>query len=753
MRTKLIILTILLSGFLATSCQTEKKKTQENITKTTVPVEKIDSLINLMTLEEKIGMIHASSSFTSGGVARLGIPELVMSDGPHGVRHEHGRGWFALEDADDKATYLPVGICLASTWNRELGYKYGEVLGNEAKERGKHVILGPGVNIIRSPLNGRNFEYLSEDPYLTAEMAVGYIKGVQSQGTASCVKHFAANNQETDRHRIDVIVSKRALHEIYFPAFKAAAQKAGAWSFMGAYNKINGQHTTHHSYLNNEILKGEWAFDGAVISDWGSVNDTREALLYGTDIEMGTELIKSFHNPDYDDFYMAKHAVKMIKSGEVDEQVVNDKVRRILKLMYRTTALGKHEPGKRNVPEHQQLALKVAQEGIVLLKNDGLLPLDKNKLSTVAVIGHNATRLFAQRGGSSQVKPLYEITPLAGIQNFLGDEVEILFAEGYEPYYDESLFRDASGEAASQSRANKKNVEVAKEANQGLIRDAIALAQKADVVIFVGGWIHGHDGMPWGEGTYDAEARDKLNMKLPFGQEDLIREISRANKNTVVVLKGGSNVEMENWLPEIPAYLHAWYAGMEGGTAIAQILFGEVNPSGKLPMSFANSHLDYPSHAVGEFPGNKTVQYTEDIYVGYRYFDTKGKEVTFPFGFGLSYTSFEFSDLVLTKMEDKVFVECAVTNTGNRAGAEVAQVYVHPKSPSVDRPLKELKGFEKVSLEPGETAKLKIELDHSAFSFYHPEKLEWTLEPGLFEIAVGSASNNLPLKGTVELTQ
>ncbi len=310
MKTKLIIAAILLSGFLAISCQTGKQKNHEKITKTTVPVEKIDSLINLMTLDEKISMIHASSSFTSGGVARLGIPELVMSDGPHGVRHEHGRGWFALEDADDKATCLPVGISLASTWNRELGYKYGEVLGNEAKERGKHVILGPGVNIIRSPLNGRNFEYLSEDPYLTAEMAVGYIKGVQDQGIATCSKHFAANNQETDRHNIDVIVSKRALHEIYFPAFKAAVQQGGAWSIMGAYNKINGQYTTHHEYLNNVVLKGEWGFDGAVISDWGSVNDTREALIYGTDIEMGTELVKSFHNPDYDDFYLARHAKK-----------------------------------------------------------------------------------------------------------------------------------------------------------------------------------------------------------------------------------------------------------------------------------------------------------------------------------------------------------------------------------------------------------------------------------------------------------
>jgi beta-glucosidase len=729
----------------ATGCkQAANNKTEDPMN------SKVNELLSKMTLDEKLSLIHASSSFTSGGVSRLGIPELVMSDGPHGVRHEHGRGWFALENADDRATYLPVGICLASTWNKNLGYEFGVVLGNEAKERGKNIILGPGVNIIRSPLNGRNFEYLSEDPFHAAAMAVGYIKGVQEQGVASCVKHYAANNQETDRHNIDVIISKRALHEIYFPAFKAAVQEANVWSVMGAYNKVNGQYTTHHKYLNNVVLKGDWGFDGVVISDWGSVKDTREALLYGTDIEMGTELLKSFSNPDYDDFYLAKHAKKMIEDGDIDESVVDEKVKRVLRLMYRTTALGNHAPGKRNVPEYQQLALKVAQEGIVLLKNDGLLPFDKKEIKTLAVIGHNAKRKFAERGGSSQVKPFYEITPFEGIQKLVGDHVEIIFAEGYEPYYDESLFRSYTSEVASQSRDNKKSADLAKTANAKLLQEAIEIAKSADAVIFVGGWIHGHDGMPWGEGTYDAEARDKLNLKLLFGQEKLIQEINKVNKNTAVVLWGGSNVEMNNWLPETRAYLHAWYPGMEGGTALAQILFGEVNPSGKLPMTFANSHLDYPSHSVGEFPGKNTVKYTEDIYVGYRYFDSKNKEVVFPFGYGLSYTTFGFSDLKLTKKDNKVIVQFTVTNTGKRTGAEVAQVYVHQKQCSVDRPVKELKGFEKVTLNPGESAKVNIELDESAFSFYHPEKLKWVLEPGLFEISTGSASNNLPLKGTIE---
>jgi len=743
-----VFIFILLTGCLMLiSCQSNQPNRG---TPVEVSDEKLDSLITLMTLDEKLGLLHASSSFTSGGIPRLDIPELVFSDGPHGVRHEHGRGWFALEDADDKATYLPVGICLSSTWNKNLGHQYGKVLGNEAKERGKHVLLGPGLNIIRSPLNGRNFEYLSEDPFLTGAMGVGYVQGLQEQGVSACPKHYAANNQETDRHNIDAIISKRALHEIYFPAFKAVVQDGGAWTIMGAYNKINGQYTTHHEYLNNVVLKGEWEFDGVVISDWASVKDTREALLYGTDIEMGTELLRDFQNPVYEDFYLANPAKEIIESGEIDERFVDDKVRRVLRLMYRTTALSDHGQGKRNVPEHQETALEVAREGIVLLKNEGLLPLDKKEIKTLAVIGHNANRLFAERGGSSQVKPLYEITPLKGIQDLVGEDVDVIFAEGYEPYYDESLFRDTTGDAASQSRENQQDVDLARTANQKLMQEAIDLAEKADAVIFVGGWIHGHDGMPWGMGTYDAEARDKLNLKLIFGQEELIKEINSVNDNTAVVLMGGSQVEMDNWLPDTPAYVHAWYPGMEGGKAIAEILFGEVNPSGKLPVTFANSHEEYPSHSIGEFPGDGTVAYTEDIFVGYRYFDSHEKEVVFPFGFGLSYTSFAFSDLKVTKKDGNVMVQCTVTNTGNREGAEVVQVYVHPKSPSVERPIRELKGFEKVHLDSGASTTVTIELDDSAFKYYHPEELKWMLESGIYEIHVGNSSRDIKLAENVE---
>ncbi|HAA16495.1 MAG TPA: glycosyl hydrolase, partial [Cytophagales bacterium] len=426
----------------------------EGLTKTTATVDDIDSLIAAMTLEEKMGMIHASSSFTSGGVPRLGIPELIMSDGPHGVRHEHGRDWVPDDTDEDMNTYLPTGIALASTWNRELGYRYGTVLGNEAKARGKHIILGPGLNIIRSPLNGRNFEYLSEDPFLTAQMGTGYIQGVQAQGIATCVKHYVANNQETDRFTIDAIVSERALREIYLPAFKAGVE-ADAWTFMGAYNLINGQHATHHEYLINEVLKGEYGFGGAVISDWGAVNDTKEALIYGNDIEMGTDL-SMLPNPNYDKFYTANAGIKMVNSGEVDETVIDDKVRRILQVMFKTPALGNASGGALNAPEHQEIARKVAEEAVVLLKNENnLLPLSREEIKTLAVIGHNANRKFAERGGSSQVKALYEITVLEGIQKLVGDGVEVVFAEGYQP--------------------NEKN-----QADGALASEAIAVAENAD---------------------------------------------------------------------------------------------------------------------------------------------------------------------------------------------------------------------------------------------------------------------------------
>ena len=739
---------LLLATFVSCS---DKSPNSGNLNSTDISSEKIEGLLTKLTLKEKLALIHASSSFTSGGIPRLNIPEIAMSDGPHGVRPEQGRSWSRVENADDQATYLPTGITLASTWNKSLGVQYGRVLGSEAKERNKNIILGPGINIIRSPLNGRNFEYLSEDPYLTAQMAIGYVSGVQENGVAACAKHFVANNQETNRSSVDAQVSKRALHEIYLPAFKSVVQDANVWSIMGSYNKVNGQFATHHEYLVNAILKNEWGFDGVLISDWASVKDTKEALLFGTDIEMGTELVKSFDNPDYDGFYLADAAEKMIESGEVEESVVDDKVRRILKLMMRSTVLAEYGKGSRNTEEHQKTALQVAQEGIILLKNDQILPIKSTEKKTIAVIGHNAIRKFASRGGSSQVNALYEITALEGIQKIAGDQYKIVFSEGYEPYFDENNFRKDNVQTAAQTKVNDVKVAASKKSNQKLVKDAVAIAKKADYVIFVGGWIHGFEGYPWGEGTFDSEARDKVNLKLTFGQEELIQELTKVNKNVISVLYGGSQVEMNNWLPKVKAYIHTWYPGMEGGTALAQILFGEVNPSGKLPVTFANSHNDYPSHKIGEFPGSASVDYKEDIFVGYRYFATENINVPFSFGFGLSYTNFTFSNLKTSKDKSDIIVTCDITNTGKMAGYEVLQLYLHQKNPSVKRPKIELKGFEKTWLEPNQTKTISFTLKEDAFKLFNEELTNWILENDDYTILIGNSSTHTPLKTTIKL--
>lgn len=715
------------------------------------PNEKIEDILSQLTLKEKLTLCHASSAFTSGGVPRLGIPEMVMSDGPHGVRHEHSRDWSLDTNADDKSTYLPTGITLSSTWNRNLGFSYGAVLGNEAKHRGKDIILGPGINIIRSPLNGRNFEYLSEDSYLTAQMAVGYIKGVQKQGVAACAKHFAANNQETNRAIVDTIVSKRALQEIYFPAFKAAVKDAGVWSIMGAYNKLNGQYTTHHAYLHS-VLKSDWNFDGALISDWASVKDSKEALIYGTDIEMGTELLRTFDHPDYEEFYLAKEAEELIQSGEISESFVDDKVRRILKLMFRSTVLGTHTNGKRNTAEHQKIALQVAQEGIVLLKNDGVLPLKASSKQKIAVFGHNAIRKFAHRGGSSQVNALYEVTALEGIKSIAGPEFTVDFEPGYEPYFDEHDYRKVNIQSAAQPRSKSNAVEkVHSESSHLMLKEkALALANQSDIIVFVGGWIHGLDGFEWGDATFDAEARDKLNLTLPFGQEELISELQKLKKKVIVVLYGGSQADM-TWLSESNAYLHVWYPGMEGGTALAQILFGEINPSGKLPVTFANSVDEFSSHSIGEFPGDESVHYHEDIFVGYRHFATKQIPVAFPFGFGLSYTSFAFSDLELFIQDDELLqVSCNVANTGMIAGFEVVQLYVNQQNPSIERPAIELKGFDKVWLEPNEKKNVRFSIHRDDLKFFHPEK-KWLFESDWYTFFLGNSSSNLPLSKRIYL--
>lgn len=686
---------------------------------------KITKLIKKMTLEEKIGMIHACSSFTSGGVKRLHIPELTTSDGPHGVRVEHGRGWDVVPNADDAGTYLPTGNTLAATWNPQLGVAFGNVLGSEAKYRGKDVILGPGINIIRTPLNGRNFEYLSEDPFLISKMAVGYIQGVQGQGISACVKHFAANNQETNRDNIDVEMSERALREIYLPGFKAAVTVGKVNTLMGAYNQFRGQFCTHNDYLINKILKGEWGFKGVVISDWGAVHDTKQALLNGTDLEMGTDLSMMPH-PDYNKFFLADPALQLVKTGAVPVSVVDDKVRRILRIMFKTHMMGngKRTPGAYNTRDHQLTARKIAEEGIVLLKNEEhILPLSAGKVKTIAVIGENADRPNAYGGGSSQVKAKYEITPLQGLKNLLGTSVQLNYVQGY---------KIARGQKADDQ----------------MIQQAADAAAKADIAIVVGGWTHGYDYNVWGDNAYDAESVDKPDMNMPFGQDDLIRAVLRANPKTIVVLMGGGGIDMSRWVDRTPAIIQAFYPGMEGGTALAEILFGKVNPSGKLPMTLPKKLRDVPAEKLGEYPGkNGVVHYNDDIFVGYRYYDTYDVVPQFAFGHGLSYTTFKYDGLSVQNGKTATFT---IKNTGKVAGAEVAQLYVSKVGSTIKRPVKELKGFQKIFLKPGESRKITLTLTDDAYKYYNEQRKQWVTEPGKYDILVGSSSRDLRLRAEVE---
>ncbi|MFD1875597.1 glycoside hydrolase family 3 C-terminal domain-containing protein [Hymenobacter bucti] len=709
---------------------------------------KIEALLKQLTLEEKVHMIHANSAFAAGGVPRLGIPEIMTSDGPHGVRPEQGRSWKPVDSPSNAGTYMPTNNTLASTWNPALGYAYGTVLGQEANFRGKDIILGPGINIIRTPLNGRNFEYLSEDPFLVSKMVVGYIKGVQDQGVSACVKHFAVNNQETHRSDVDVNVSERAMREIYLPGFRAAVQQAGVYTLMGAYNKFRGQYTTHNEYLMNAILKGEWGFKGLVISDWGSVHDTQEALRNGTDLEMGTDLAlalqgtaqggqvgggpKPVYTPAlYERFYLAAPALEATRQDPKLVPLIDDKVRRILRVMYATNMLGgtKRQTGSHNTREHQATALKVAEEGIVLLKNDGILPLKKT-VKSIVVIGANATRENAGGGGSGQLKAKYEITPLQGLKNALGTAATVTYAAGYK-------------------------VARGQQADPALIAEAVAAAKAAEVVVYVGGSFHGYDYTNWSDNAYDAEDTDKPDMNMPFGQDELLRAVQAANPNTVVVLLGGGPIDVSGWIKQTKGLIEAWYPGMEGGNALAHILFGNVNPSGKLPFTFPVKLEDAPAHKLGEYPstpGNPLKQtYKDDIYVGYRYFDTYKVAPQFAFGHGLSYTTFKYDKLTVTPGIKSATVKLTVTNTGKMAGAEVVQVYVHDQQASLKRPEKELKGFEKIFLQPGESKTVTLTLDSDAFQFYDEGKKQWVLEPGKFDVLVGSSSRDIRLTGSVLL--
>jgi beta-glucosidase len=689
--------------------------------------KKIDIIISQMTLDEKVKMCHAQSKFTSQGVERLGIPELMMSDGPHGVRAEiEWDSWKYAGWTSDSCTAFPALTCLASTFNPELAHKYGVAIGEEARYREKDILLGPGVNIYRTPLNGRNFEYMGEDPFLASTMVVPYIKGVQSNGVAACVKHYVLNNQEKWRDHINVEVSDRALREIYLPAFKAAVQEGGVWSVMGSYNKYREQWCCHNEVLVNDILKGEWSFDGVYLTDWGAAHDTREAAFNGLDIEMGTGtdgLVSSTANA-YDNYHLAFPFLKLLKNGEIDKSVLDDKVRRILRLQFRTNLDRSRPYGNKLTKEHFDIARKVAQEGIVLLKNTkNFLPLAPETTQTIAVIGENATKMMTIGGGSSELKTAYEISPLQGIKERF-KEATILHSMGY---------------ASGPSHYGRVIPSVLNQ--DSLFTAAIATARKADIVIYVGGLNKNHE--------QDCENSDRKSLNLPFGQDVLLDELFKVNKNVAIVLVSGNAIAMP-WLDKPKAIVQAWYLGSEAGRAISDVLCGYVNPSGKLPFTFPVKLEDNGAHAFDEmsYPGNGVDQiYKEDILVGYRWYDTKGIEPLYPFGYGLSYTTFKMTDAKVDKdvcaADEKIKVSVKVSNTGKVAGAEVVQVYMHDVEASVLRPQKELKAFRKVFLEAGESNIVDLDIDVAKFAYYDDVKQEWHLEEGDFHLMVGNSSQNI----------
>lgn len=713
----------------ASSQVTDKEKVQME--------KRIEKLIKKMTLEEKVGLLHGNSKFYVAGVERLGIPEWSLSDGPHGVRAEINRhDWAYAGWTNDSASYFPTGTAFAATWNPELAYRRGEVLGEEARWRKKDVLLGPGVNIIRSPLCGRNFEYMSEDPYMNSVLAVAYIKGLQSRDVACSVKHFAVNNQETNRTTVDVECSERALREIYLPAFKAAVQEGGSLTVMAAYNKFRGEFCAENNYLVRKILRNEWGFDGVYVTDWGAAHSTVPSMEAGLDLEMGTLIDK------YEDWYYANPLIEAVKSGKIPMSLVDEKVGDVLRVMIKTNVLDPKKrfgPGSMNTKEHQQATYDAAAEAIVLLKNqNNLLPLDFSSIKSLAVIGDNATRKHSNGGLSSEIKAVYEVTPLEALRAKWGDKVDIRFAQGYEKL---STFVEGSNNGQSSGTFSSKTQE-----SDALLKEAVEVARTSDVALLVCGLNH----------DYDTESFDRLNMDIPYGQVELIQEVVKANPRTIVVMIAGSPLNMAAVDICSPAIVWAWFNGMEGGNALVDVLSGKVNPSGKMPFTTPVSLDQSPAHALGNFPGRDLkVNYEEDILVGYRWFDTKGLPVVYPFGYGLSYTTFNYSNLNTDKktydQADTIQATFTLTNTGDREGAEVAQLYVSDPVCSVMRPVKELKGFKKVFLKPGESRRITLDIPVSSLAFYSEAQSQFVVEPGEFILQLGASASDITQRISVEV--
>ncbi|MBQ3251161.1 MAG: glycoside hydrolase family 3 C-terminal domain-containing protein [Bacteroidales bacterium] len=733
--------TIILSAaaLLLAACCNQPKFDGPTYLNPNAPVEeRVEDALARMTLEEKVGMTTAQSKFSSRGVPRLGIPEVWHTDGPHGIRPEvlwdewDQAGW-----TNDSCTAFPALINLAATWDKEMSLLYGRSIGEEARYRKKDILLGPGINICRTPLNGRNFEYMGEDPYLAGQMVVPYVKGVQENGVAACVKHYAVNNQEFQRTQSNSVVDDRTLYEIYLPAFKAAVQEGNAWAIMGSYNLYNGQFNCHNKKLLVDILKGEWGFDGVVVSDWGGCRDDEEAVLNGLDIEMGTWTngLTGAASDGYRNYHMADPYLKGLREGTYTTKELDDKVRRILRTIFRTSMRPEPNYGRFVCPEHYQAARDISAAGVVLLKNDNnTLPLNVPEGGKILLVGENVVKKMVVGGGSSNLKTAYEVNPLEGIQNAYGDKAEVVWARGYVGDTSTSYNAVDTGQDLTDNRSPEV-----------LIAEAVEAAKDADYVIFVGGLNK--------SAHQDNESTDRLQITLPYGQEKVIEALAEVAKNLVVVNISGSAVAMP-WADKVGAIVQGWYGGTETGNALADVLTGKVNPSGRLPFSVPFCYEDGPIKTERQYPGIKEpgdqywqTHYDEGVYVGYRWYDTKEIPVQFPFGHGLSYTTFEYSNAKAAKpsmtASGTLKVSVDVANTGDYDGAEVVQLYIADPEASIDRPAKELKGFEKVFLKAGQKKTVTFEIDAEDLSWFDADKHEWVAEPGEFQALFARSAGDI----------
>jgi beta-glucosidase len=684
---------------------------------------RIQSIIKQLTLEEKIAMLHANSVFGTSGVERLNIQGLMMADGPLGVREDVLEGWGSANLTTDSATFFPNGSALAATWNPELSYRYGHDLGEEARARKKYIILAPAFNIARTPLCGRTYEYFSEDPFLNSRLAVQSVKGIQSQHIAACIKHYALNNQEVERGTVSVEVDERTMREIYLPAFRASVTEANAWTLMSAYNKVRGVYCSENDYLLNKILKDEWGFKGIVISDWGGTHSTVNAANNGLDVEMGSR-------PPYENYYFANPLLKAVKEGKVSVNKIDEKVRRILWVTFQTSMSENPPAGKMNTAEHSKTAYDIAAESIVLLKNEKLLlPLNPSKIKSIAVIGDNATRTFHLGGFGAGVKAKYEITALMGLQNRLGKTTKIKFSQGYSGVY---------------KKVENTNVYEGEKADPDKIRQAVALAKTTNVaIVFIGG-----------NREYESEGRDRKYLSLPFGEQELVDAVSAVNPNTIIVIVGGAPYDIGKIKKENSTVLWSWYNGSENGNALADVLTGKINPSGKFPFTFPAAIEQSPAHALNAYPGDSVVTYKEGLLVGYRWYDTKNLVPLYPFGYGLSYTNFSYSALNTNKKiyepDETIKATIKITNSGKFSGKETVQLYISKPASKVERVAKELKAFKKVMINPGSTVDVELEIPVHELAYYDTKNSKWVVEAGQYKLLAGTSSADI--KETLTIT-